>query len=141
MNLYLCPACSAFGRRKRNDRKVDRNPSLSVLPDWDLVEEFDLPQLLKLVANPPKVEDLCWCGHVDQYDETFDKLSVRTAQKLKRIDNKIFYGHVSTSDDPMIGTYAAANAAEIFATDAILAQLMSAPRSVYRYLECRCFYL
>jgi hypothetical protein len=61
--------------------------------------EFDLAQLLKLVANPPsKTEDLAWCGHLDHYDEAYDKLSVRTARPLKRIDNKIFYGHVTTSD-------------------------------------------
>ena len=44
--------------RTRNDRKFDRQPSLTVLGDWEVVEEFDLPQLLKLQANPPVVEDL-----------------------------------------------------------------------------------
>jgi hypothetical protein len=34
---------------------------------------FDLAQLLKLQANLPKVEDLKICGHVDQYDESYDK--------------------------------------------------------------------
>ena len=67
----------------------------------DLIEEFDLIQLLKLAANIPKVEDIQWCGHLDQYDETYDKLTTKTAKPLSKIDNKIFYS-VTTSEDPII---------------------------------------
>lgn len=37
--------------QKRRNPKVDRAPSLAVNSDWKVVEEFDLSQLLKLVAN------------------------------------------------------------------------------------------
>lgn len=117
---------------RRYERKLDRMPSLTVQGDWEMVEEFDLAQLLKLVANPPRVEDLQWCGHLDQYDEVYDKLTTRTAKTLRRVENKIFYV-VTTADDPVLERFAAEGVGDIFATDAILAQLMAAPRSVYSW--------
>jgi translation initiation factor 3 subunit D len=120
------------GYVRRDNRKMDRAPSLTVEADWELLEEFDLAQLLKLVANPPKVEDLSMCGFLDQYDETYDKLTTRSAKPLKRVDNKIFYA-VTTEDDPILGKYAAEGAGDVFATDAILSHLMAAPRSVYSW--------
>lgn len=117
---------------RRNDRKIDRIPSLTVESDWELIDEFDLAQLIKLVANPPKVEDLLWAGHLDQYDETYDKLTTKSAKPLKHIDNKIFYG-VTTSEDPVLERFAAEELGDIFATDAILSQLMAAPRSVFSW--------
>lgn len=119
------------GRGFRRDRK-DRVPSLTVEADWELVEEFDLGALLKLVANPPKVEDLTWCGHLDQYDEVYDKVTTRNAKPLKRVENKIFYA-VTTEDDPVIDRFAAEGLGNVFATDTILAQLMAAPRSLYSW--------
>eukprot|EP01038_Epipyxis_sp_PR26KG_P005006 gene5006-6992_t len=116
---------------KRIDRK-DRMPSLAVGGDWEMVEEFDLAQLLKLVANPPVVEDLSWCGHLDQYDETYDKITTRTLKPLKIFENKIF-NNVTTSDDPILQSYGVDGVGDVYATDAILAQLMAAPRSVYSW--------
>jgi translation initiation factor 3 subunit D len=122
-----------FGRNFRRDRnKLERMPSLVVGGDWNMIEEFDLAQLLKLVANPPVVEDLVWCGHLDQYDDSFEKITTRTAKQLKRIENKIFY-EVTTSDDPILANYAAEEIGNVFATDAILAHLMASPRSVYSW--------
>lgn len=118
--------------RKKQDRKMDRVPSLTVEPDWDLVEEFDLNQLLKLAANPPSVDDLAWCGFVDQYDDNYDKLSTRLPSKLRRFDKKIFYD-ATTFDDPIIEKFAVDNIGNVYATDDIIAQLMAAPRSVYSW--------
>lgn len=117
---------------RRHDRKIDRIPSLTVEADWELVEEFDLAQLLKLVANTPKVDDLKWYGHLDQYDETYDKITSKTAKVLQKIENKIFYG-VTTTDDPILQEFAASEIGDIFTTDAILSQLMAAPRSVFSW--------
>ena len=117
---------------RRNNVKIERAPSLTVESDWELIDEFDLGQLLKLVANPPKVEDLLWCGHLDQYDETYDKLTTKSAKPLRHIDNKIFYG-VTTSEDPILERFAAEELGDIFATDAILSQLMAASRSVFSW--------
>jgi len=118
--------------RARTDRKFDRQPSLTVQGDWDVIEEFDLQHFLKLQANKPEVEDLCWCGHADQYDDSYDKVSSKNAKPLKRIENKVFYS-VSTSDDPIIEKFAIENIGNVFATDSVLAHLMSSPRSVYSW--------
>jgi len=123
-----------YGRNggKKQDRKLDRTASVAVGPDWSLVEEFDLAQLLKLVANPPAVEDLLWCGFVDQYDDNYDRLTTKTSRGLKRCENKLFYD-VTTTDDPILERFAVDGLGEVIATDSIIAQLMAAPRSVYSW--------
>jgi translation initiation factor 3 subunit D len=111
---------------------MDRVPSLVVRGEWEVVEEIDLPQLLKLVSNIPKVTDLAWCGHVDQYDDAYDKLTSKISRPLRRIENKVFYS-VNTTDDPLLERFAVEGEGNVFATDAIIAQLMAAPRSIYSW--------
>jgi translation initiation factor 3 subunit D len=117
---------------QRKDRKADRLPSLSIGGEWEMVEEFDLAQLLKLVANPPAVEDLLWAGHLAQYDDSYDSMTTRTQRIVKRIENKVFYD-VTTGEDPILERFAVDNVGDVYATDTILAQLMAAPRSVYSW--------
>jgi len=76
------------------------------------------------------VEDLLWCGFLDQYNDQFDKVSTRTPAPLKRVETKEFYP-VTTTDDPVIEKLALEGKGTVFATDAILAHLMTCPRSVY----------
>jgi len=115
------------------------HPSVSVRPDWRRVEEVDLSKLSKgtsplsnLVDNsqPKQVEDLAWCGFLDQYNDQYDKVTTRTATQLKRVETKEFYP-VTTTDDPVIEKLAIEGKGTVFATDAILAHLMTCPRSVY----------
>jgi len=103
------------------------------------VEEVDLSKLSKgtsphasLVdtAPPRSVEDLAWCGFLDQYNDQYDKVSTRTPAPLKRVATKEFYP-VTTTDDPVIEKFAIEGKGTVFATDAILAHLMTCPRSVY----------
>lgn len=119
--------------------RIDRQASVSVRPDWRRVEEVDLSKLSKgtsplaaLVDNsPPKsVEDLEWCGFLDQYNDQYDKVSTRTPAPLKRVETKEFYP-VTTTDDPVIEKLAIEGKGTVFATDVILAHLMTCPRSVY----------
>lgn len=125
---------NTWGNRGFNNRikKVDRMPSLSIGGDWEMVEEFDLAQLLKLVANPPQVEDILWAGHLDQYDDSYDKMTTRTCRTVKRVENKVFYG-VTSTDDPILQDCAVNGLGDVYATDVIIAQLMAAPRSVYSW--------
>jgi translation initiation factor 3 subunit D len=110
-----------------------------VRPDWRRVEEVDLGKISKgtsplsgLVDNsPPKaVEDLLWCGFLDQYNDQYDRVSTRTPAPLKRVETREFYP-VTTTDDPVIERLAIEGKGTVFATDAILAHLMTCPRSVY----------
>jgi len=119
--------------------RIDRQASVSVRPDWRRVEEVDLSKLSKgtsplssLVdtSSPKGVEDLLWCGFLDQYNDQYDKVSTRTPAPLKRVETKEFYP-VTTTDDPVIERLAIEGKGTVFATDAILAHLMTCPRSVY----------
>ena len=119
--------------------RIDRQASVSVRPDWLRVEEVDLSKLSKgtsplsglVDTSPPKsVEDLAWCGFLDQYNDQYDKVSTRTPAPLKRVETKEFYP-VTTTDDPVIERLAIEGQGTVFATDAILAHLMTCPRSVY----------
>jgi len=120
------------GGRWNQTRKVDRPPSLAIRGDWDVVEEIDLAQLSKLQVNVPKAEDLLWAGHIDQYDEAYDRASTKAPRPLRLVENKRFYS-VTTSDDHIMDKFAVENVGNVFATDAILAQLMAASRSVYSW--------
>jgi len=110
--------------------RVDRQASVAVRSDWVKVDEYDLVKLTKLRADVPKEEDLLWCGFLDQYNDVYDKVSTKSSTSLKRSETKEFYP-VTTMDDPVIEKLAIENAGNVFATDAILAHLMSSPRSVY----------
>lgn len=48
-----------------------------------VAEEFELPQLTKLQTNIPKVEDIQWCGFLEQYDEQYDRITSRTEKRLQ----------------------------------------------------------
>eukprot|EP01035_Chromulina_nebulosa_P017370 gene17370-22918_t len=120
------------GKVTRRINKVDRAPSLAVSSDWVIVEEFDLSQLLKLQANAPQVEDLLWSGHLDAYDESFERTSTNKPKTLKKVDNKIFYS-VTTKDDPVMENFLVDDVGDIYTTDIILAHLVVAPRSIYSW--------
>ncbi|CAN0153679.1 unnamed protein product, partial [Discosporangium mesarthrocarpum] len=118
------------GPYRRDRQRTDRKASVKVMPDWQVVEEFELPQLTKLQTNIPKVEDLTACGHLDQYDEAFDRITTRSERRLQRCEKKEFY-YVSTTDDPVIEKLAVEGSGNVFATDAILAHLMACTRTIY----------
>ena len=125
-----------YGKNKGNNgyrriQKVDRNPSLAINSEWMVVEEFDLSQLMKLVANPPPAEDLLWCGKLDQYNDAYEKLNVRSARILQP-QNKLF-SCFTTQDDPVMERFLVEDAGDIYATDSILAHLVASPRSVYSW--------
>lgn len=126
--------------------RIDRQASVSVRPDWRRVEDIDLGKLSKgtsplsgLVDNtPPKsVEDLLFAGFLDQYNDQYDKVSTRTPAPLKRVETKEFYP-VTTTDDPVIEKLAIEGKGTVFATDAILAHLMTCPRSIYPWDIGKC---
>lgn len=67
---------------------------------------------------------------MDQYNDSYDKITTRSAVSLKRYETKEFYP-VTTVDDPVIEKLAIEDTGNVFATDAILAHLMASPRSIY----------
>jgi len=110
-----------------------RESSVTVKPDWIVLEEMERAQLTKLslpTVNEP--EDLLCCGALEYYDKTYDRVNVKNERQLKRID-RIFHT-VTTTDDPVIRKLAKSHPdANVFATDAILATLMCCTRAMYSW--------
>jgi translation initiation factor 3 subunit D len=110
-----------------------RESSVTVRPDWVVLEEMERTQLTKLslpTVNEP--EDLLCCGSLEFYDKTYDRVNVKNERQLKRID-RIFHT-VTTTDDPVIRKLAKSHPdANVFATDAILATLMCCTRAMYSW--------
>jgi translation initiation factor 3 subunit D len=102
-----------------------------------VVDQFDLGQLLKLRSKEQvgQPEDLVQAGSVEFYDKAYDRVTTKSKKPLQRIDRNFF--RVTTSDDPIIARLASdpdgAPDANVFATDAVLSVLMTAPRSSYSW--------
>ena len=126
----LSNARRMYHTRRREDKRTDRKASVIIDTEWKVMEQFDLSQLLKLQTTFPEAEDLKWCGEKRQYEEAFDRVSTRSSVPLQRFADRDFF-YVSTTDDPVVEEMAIDGVANVFATDAILAQMMTCPRSVY----------
>lgn len=125
----------AFGGRRFGE-KLSREASIEVKPDWVVVDQFDLNQMLKMRSKEQvgQPEDLLQAGSVEFYDKVYDRITTKNKKPLQRIDRNFF--RVTTSDDPIISRLHAddvASDANVFATDAILSVLMTAPRSNYSW--------
>ncbi len=122
--------------RQNNYRHVQlkqRESSVTVRPDWIVIEEMEKTQLGKLsLPTVGEPEDLLNCGTMEYYDKAYDRVNVKNERPLKRID-RIFHT-VTTTDDPIIRKLARTDEdASVFATDSILATLMCSGRSQYSW--------
>ncbi|UYV79675.1 EIF3D, partial [Cordylochernes scorpioides] len=122
--------------RQKYDQKgqapvKNRDSSVTVRPDWQVVEEMDFPRLSKLQL--PAVgdgKDVYTCGALEYYDKSYDRITCKLEKPLQRI-NRVHH-RVTTTDDPIIPQLAKTEG-NVFATDAIIATLMCATRSVYSW--------
>lgn len=116
---------------------IHRSASVEVRPTWKVIHQFSIADLSKLDGPIPDAPaDLKYCGAVDWYDPQYERLNLRQPVKLQDCSSKSFHS-VSTTEDPIIREIASEEPPEsaksdhrVFATDAILAGLMSATRSV-----------
>jgi len=111
-----------------------REASVDVRPDWAVKGQITFAELAKLTTEVPEVEDVYSCGSLHYYDKAFDRVTPKTEKPLERIE-RAFY-KVSTSDDPEIARLAEdpkLQDVRVYATDAILAVLMGAPRSAFSW--------
>eukprot|EP00048_Salpingoeca_helianthica_P015433 m.226756 g.226756 ORF g.226756 m.226756 type:complete len:538 (-) comp17028_c0_seq1:135-1748(-) len=114
----------------RRDRVlIKREPSVEVRPSWQVVEEIEFSRLTKLACDPDDPKDLLTCGAVAQYDRSFDKLTTKAPRPLQATRRS--FHHVTTTMDPHIRKFVGQG--NVFATDAILATLMTTTRSVYSW--------
>ncbi|CAJ0960358.1 unnamed protein product, partial [Mesorhabditis belari] len=118
-----------------DNRPKDRLPSVQVRPEWDVLEEMDFPRLLKLnlpgvTATGQDIGDHQY-GSLYYYDKAIDRVSVKNPSALQRCGGSFY--NVTTIEDPVMEKLAKESAGNVFATDIILATLMTAPRSVYSW--------
>jgi len=124
----------------KNDTRWDQNrvqqrpreASVDVQADWKVLEQINLPVLTKLKYAAPEGQDLTIAGSLYPYDKSAERCSTKKGKKLERMEQTSFY-NVTASDDPIIQGFVADTDAQIFATDQVLAVLMTAPRSIYSW--------
>jgi len=126
-----------YGGNRWNDQKPvrTRDASVDVRPEWAVKGQITFQELQKLTMEVPEGADVYTCGSVGHYEPTFDRATPKAGKALQRDDEKSFY-KVSTSDDPVIARLhddAALKDVRVYATDAILAVIMAAPRSAYSW--------
>ncbi|KAK6842112.1 Eukaryotic translation initiation factor 3 subunit D [Apiospora arundinis] len=119
-----------FGWKDYDKPQRNRDASINIKADWQLLEEIDFNRLAKLNLDADEGEDVDSYGFLYHYDRSFDKAPVKaTERRLTALDRATY--NVTTSSDPVIQELAEKNEATIFATDSILSMLMCSPRSVY----------
>ena len=115
-----------------------RESSVDVRPEWVVKGQITFPELQKLSMEVPEGATIMTCGSAGYYDKTYDKAYNPKAEKaLQQPEGKSFYS-VTTSDDPNIAKLhddPAYSAVKVFATEDILAVIMSAPRSAFSSAE------
>ncbi|KAK3726630.1 hypothetical protein QZH41_012283 [Actinostola sp. cb2023] len=120
-----------YGGGRWGDRKQGglhkRVSSVTVREEWKVLDdgELDFPRLTKL--SLPK----CWnvCGNLQYYDKSMDRITTKNELPLIGVD-RIFH-KVTTTDDPIISKLLSQG--NVFATDTIMATLMTCTRSVYSW--------
>jgi len=116
-------------RRFMNDKR--RDASVKVGEDWTILREIDFSQLATLRMNDlPRGEDLYTCGSVETYDSAYDRITPKNERPMKKsaADRNFNTCADTTTDDPIIRE--SRHKGQVFATDHIMATLMTAGRSV-----------
>jgi translation initiation factor 3 subunit D len=119
-----------FGYRDDKPQR-NRDASIQVKQDWNLLEEIEFTRLTKLSLDTPDGEDLDSYGFLYYYDRTYDKQpGAKTSERKLNVLERAAY-NVTTSSDPILHELSEKDEGTIFATDTILSMLMCSPRSVY----------
>lgn len=116
---------------KPSESDIKTRESIKPGPEWKIVDEFDFGRLSKLSYEVSAPEDLTTCGKAFYIDKSYDKVTP-SKQKSLKVTDKVFY-KVTTQDDPIIQKLVEEKTANVYATDSIVAVLMSCPRSVYSW--------
>ncbi|KAF2836202.1 eukaryotic translation initiation factor 3 subunit D [Patellaria atrata CBS 101060] len=121
-----------FGWRDDKPQR-NRDASVNVKPDWQVLEEIDFIRLAKLNLETGDGEDIDSYGFLYSYDRTYDKQpGAKTSERKLNVLERAAY-NVTTSSDPIIQELADKDEATIFTTDNILSMLMCATKSVYSW--------
>ena len=115
-----------------HEQKEQRPPSVEVHEDWKLALDIELSELQGVTFEPLEDEDLLFAGSLLPFNPTFARVNPRTSIPLLRYESRQFFA-ASTTEDPILNGFIERKEGTVFATDAILSLLMSAPKSVYSW--------
>lgn len=126
-----------FWHNNRNQDRIQYTSSVDIRPEWPVLEQIQLSALTKLTGTPPKgePEQLAQCGHLEYYDKNYDRIGAKQEVPLKNYSKRSF-PIPTASSDPLLQRFAAKSTDDgrcVYATDAVLATIMCAPRSVYSW--------
>lgn len=126
--------------------------SVDIRPEWTVLEQIQLVALTKLSYDVGAPTELCACGSLDFFDKALDRVTPRTELALRRTlkargpcgpaaEDPVLRALAATPAEapPPAGAEGGADGAppappsRVFTTDAVLATLMCAPRSVYSW--------
>jgi translation initiation factor 3 subunit D len=121
-----------FGWRDDKPQR-NRDASVQVKPEWQVMEEIDFSRLAKLNLDTGDGEDLENYGFLYYYDRSYDKQpGAKTSERRLNVLERAAY-NVTTSSDPIMQELADKDEATVFATDNVLSMLMCATKSVYSW--------
>ena len=90
-----------YRSRWEDRRNVQRESSVEVGPDWELLEEIPAVVLSKMpMLGEVKGSDITTCGDLPYLDRTLDRITVKTPKRLAISDAE--YPRVTTTDDAII---------------------------------------
>lgn len=115
-----------FGWKDYDKPQRIRDASVNITDDWELVQSIGFNELQKLSFDNRAGHNIDEYGFVHQYNRALDKPIVNV--KLQPLDRVVY--NVSASDDPIIQELAAKNEGTVFASDSIIALLMTTTKSV-----------
>jgi translation initiation factor 3 subunit D len=90
---------SAFCSSSSQPQRV-RDWSITIGPEWQMLEEITFARLQKLQLNVQEPEDLSIHGTIYSYDKIYDSVNTRSDKPLQIIDMVKY--NTTTSDDPVI---------------------------------------
>lgn len=117
-------------RRTGMQRHVHREETVKVDAAWNMLAQFELEGLTKLETPTPSVTDLKWAGSLRQWDSKLDRLRSRSKVPLVPPHTSAFY-YTTAREDPILQQCAEEGTGNVYASDAVLAHLMTCARSVY----------
>lgn len=135
--MTVIPRYNNMRRNNWNNRghdsksQVKLKSSVEVRKDWELQVEIEFSQISKLHLSYPEkdIVNLVECGTLEYYDKKYDRITTKAERPLA-MTNRLFH-YVSTTDDPIVRELA--KEGHVFATDSILATIMTCPRSYYSW--------
>ena len=130
--------------------------SVDIRPEWTVLEQIQLSALSKLSLDVGAPEELQACGTLPYFDKNLERCTPKSEVALRRLtkgrpppltagEDSVLRRLAAAPAPPPVGAAAAAAAegdgapagptatTRVFATDAVLAALMCAPRSVYSW--------